>query len=69
MKLIRFPAVHQTLMVAFCTRDFLHLHNGALIAAGTVHYDAVTNSGFWFAKPMYDYSDLPEQLRPNNDYG
>jgi hypothetical protein len=46
MKLIRLPAVHQNLMVVFGTRDFLHLHNGALIGAGTVHFDAVANSGF-----------------------
>jgi hypothetical protein len=31
MKLIRLPAVHQNLMVAFATRDFVHMCNGTMI--------------------------------------
>jgi hypothetical protein len=79
-------------MVAFATRDFVHMHNGALIGAGTIiralnndnleaaykrtgeekerlvvlnlghlHYDALTDSGFCFGEPMFDYSDLPKK--------
>jgi hypothetical protein len=87
MRLIRLPAVHQNLMVAFCTRDFLHMHSGAVIRAlvnsnleaaykrtgeeeerliglnlDHLHYYGVTDSGFCFEKPMYDYSDLSEKF-------
>jgi hypothetical protein len=36
MKLERLPGVHQNLMVAFCTRNFIHMHNGAVIGAGRI---------------------------------
>jgi len=79
-------------MVAFSTRDFVHMHNGAVIGAGTViraldndnleaaykptgedkerqvvlnlgqlHYDGVTDSGFCFGDPIFDYSDLSKK--------
>ncbi len=90
MKLEKLPSVHQNLQVAFASREFVHLKDGAVIGAGTIvralnsenveanyertgekearqvvlnisqlHYDGVTDSGFCFGDPAFDYSDLP----------